>query len=99
MIINELRSKLVEYQKSKDMERLGVLRYFLSKVKNKEIELRPQGEELTDEVVFKIIKKLIKQRNEGIEMYTKAGRTESAQKEQRELDILMEYARLFPFEL
>ena len=38
MILDQLRSKLVEYHKSKDTLRLGVLKYFLSKVKEKEIE-------------------------------------------------------------
>jgi len=99
MVINELKSKLVELQKAKDMEKLGVMRFYLSKVQNKEIELRPKGEKVTDEIAFKLLRKQVKERKEGIEMYEKAGREESVQKEKRELEILREFATMFPFEL
>ena len=99
MIIDNLRSKLVEYQKANDSFKLGVLRFFLSQVKNKEIELRAQGKELSDEDVFKVLRKEVKNRKEGIETYTKANRTDLLQKEKDELDVYLEYAKLFPFEL
>lgn len=99
MVIDDLKSKLVEFQKSKDAEKLGVLRYYLSKVQNKEIDLRPKGEKMTDEVAFKLLRKLVKDRLEGIEMYKNAGREESVKKEERELEILREFAKMFPFEL
>ena len=99
MILDGLKSKLVEYQKAHDDQRLGVLRYFLSQVKNKEIELRPQKQELTDEIVFKVLRKQIKDRKESIELYEKGGRTDLVQKEKAELGVLEEFAKLFPFEL
>mgnify|MGYP003351323888 CR=1 FL=1 len=37
MILDQLKSKVVEYYKAKDALRLGVLRYYLSKVKDKEM--------------------------------------------------------------
>jgi uncharacterized protein YqeY len=76
-----------------------VLSFFLSTVKNKEIELRPQNQELTDEIVFKVLRKLIKDRKEVIEIYKKANREDKIAKEQTEMDILLEFAKLFPFEL
>ncbi len=99
MILDDLRTKLVEYRKAGDADRLGVLGFFLSTVKNKEIELRPQKQEINDEIVFKVLRKLIKDRREVIEIYKKAGREDKLAKEQTELDILMEFAKLFPFEL
>ncbi|OGC70425.1 hypothetical protein A2415_01335 [candidate division WWE3 bacterium RIFOXYC1_FULL_39_7] len=99
MILDNLRSLIVEYTKAKDMEKLGVLRYYLSAVKNKEIELRPQGVELNDEHAFKVLKKQLKQLNESLEMYEKGGRTESIQKTKREIEILNEFAAMFPFPL
>ncbi|MDC0449051.1 GatB/YqeY domain-containing protein, partial [bacterium] len=81
MVIDELRSKQVQFHKAGDMERLGVLRYFLSEVKNKEIALRPEGVELTDKHVWKTLKRLMKQRNEGIEFAQKAGRDDLVEKE------------------
>ncbi|NMB91911.1 GatB/YqeY domain-containing protein [candidate division WWE3 bacterium] len=99
MMVDNLRSKLIEYQKASDSFKLGVLRFFLSQVKNKEIELRAQGKELSDEDVFKVLRKEIKNRKEGIETYAKANRSDLLQKEKDELEIYLEYAKLFPFEL
>ena len=99
MIIDDLRSKLVEYRKSGETGKLSVLSFFLSQLKNKEIELRPQKQELTDEIAFKVLRKLIKDRKEVIEIYKKANREDKLASEQLELNILMEFAALFPFEL
>lgn len=88
-----------DYLKSKDMSKLGVLRYFISQIQNKEIELRPQKQELTDEVVFRVLKKIIKQKNESIELAKKAGRDTVVASEEAELTILKDFAKLFPEEL
>lgn len=99
MIIDDLRSKLVEYQKAGDTLRLGVLRFFFSQVKNKEIELRGQKKEMADEDVFKVLGKEIKNRREGIETCEKAGRNDLLEKEKAELGVYLEFAKLFPFDL
>lgn len=99
MILDDLRSKLIEYQKASDSFKLGVLRFFLSQVKNKEIELRSQEKKLTDEDVFKVLRKEVKNRKEGIETCEKANRPDLLQKEKDELALYLEYAKLFPFEL
>lgn len=99
MIIDNLKNKVAEYYKSKDTLRLNVLRYFLSKVKDKEIELRPLGTALNDEEVFKILKKQIKERNQSIELYEKGNRADLVQKELQELQVLNEFAQMFPFDL
>lgn len=99
MITDDLRSKLVEYQKAGDALRLGVLRFFFSQVKNKEIELRGQKKEMTDEDVFKVLRKEIKNRREGIETCEKAGRNDLLEKEKAELGVYLEFAKLFPFDL
>lgn len=99
MIIDELKSKLVDFQKSGDTSRLDVLRFLLSLVKNKEIEFRGQHKEMTDEDVFKLIRKEIKNRKENIELYEKISRSDLLEKEKSELEIYLEFAKLFPFEL
>ena len=99
MIIDDLKSKLVEYYKSRDTVHLDVLRYFLSQVKNREIELRTSGGELNDEEAFKILRRLVKQRIESIGLYEKGGRKDLVEKETAELSVLKEFASLFPFEL
>lgn len=99
MIIDDLRSKLIEYQKANDSFKLGVLRFFLSQVKNKEIELRSQSKDLTDEDAFKVLRKEIKNRKENIELYEKTARNDLLEKEKQELELYMEFAKMFPFEL
>jgi len=94
-----LKSKLVEFQKSGDTLRLDVLRFLLSQVKNKEIEFRSQHKEMTDEDVFKVIRKEIKNRKENIELYEKISRNDLLEREKSELEIYLEFAKLFPFEL
>ena len=99
MIVDDLRFKLFEYQKAKDELRVGVLRYFLSQVKNREIEYRTQKKEMTDEDSFKVLKKEIKNRKESIELYEKIGRNDLLEKEISELEVYMEFAKLYPFDL
>ena len=99
MIVDDLRSKLFEFQKSNDILRVGVLRFFLSQVKNKEIEFRSQKRGLTDEDVFKVLKKEIKNRKENIELYEKIGRTDLLEQEKSELEVYLEFSKLFPFDL
>ena len=99
MILDQFKLKLFEYAKAKDQNRLDVLRFFLAQVKNKEIEMRPQGVELNDEHVYKALKKLIKQADETIETCKKANRAEALIKAEREKAILHEFMEIFPNEL
>ena len=62
MIHDELKTDLYTAMKEKDAFRSSVLRYLLSQIKNKEIELRAEDQELTDEDVLKIMKRQMKQR-------------------------------------
>jgi len=96
MIQETLKSKLKEYMKAGDTQRLGVLRYFLSLITNKEIELRGTDQSLTDEMVYKIVKKQIKNRKENIETYEKARREDLLEQEKNELQVWEEFAQLFP---
>lgn len=78
-----------EAMKSKEMEKLTVLRFIHSSIKNKEIEVRPN--ELTEEDELQVIKKLAKQRQESIEQFSSAGRQDLADKEKAELEIISKY--------
>jgi uncharacterized protein YqeY len=75
--------------KEKNQVKLDTLRFLQSAVKNREIELRPN--EIKDEDIFNVIKKLVKQRKESIEQFEKAGRNDLADKEKTELTYLETY--------
>jgi len=88
MILDILKTKLIESQKSKDELTLGVLRFLNSAIKNKEIELRPKGEVLDDEKILQVLKKQIKMRNDSIESYKAGNRMDLVERESNEKAVL-----------
>lgn len=74
--------------RAKDAPRLGTLRFLQAAIKQKEVDERRT---LDDADVLAIIEKQVKQRRESIAAFQQAGRTETAQQEQAELDILQEF--------
>lgn len=95
MILEELQKKQIESLKAHDSFRLGVIRYLISQIKYKEIELRPQNLPLTDEVTVKVLRKEEKKRTEVIEQFRGAGRMDLVDKETNELSIVKEYLAQF----
>lgn len=85
-----LRDRLTEEMKTamraKDEVTLSTVRQVRSVVKNREIELKS---ELDDQGIGEVIASLVKQRRESIRMFADAGRTDLAEKEERELQILL----------
>jgi len=91
MLLEKIEKDFHEALHDKQAERLGVLRLLKAALKNKEIDLRPKKEELTDEIIISIIQSEAKKRKEAIELYTKGGRIDLADKEKKELEILSGY--------
>ncbi len=91
--MSTIKAKLMEDVKvamrAKDQAKLDALRFLQAAVKYKEIELRPN--EIKDEDVMGVIKKLAKQRKESIEQFQSAGRTDLVEKEAAELAFLESY--------
>ncbi|MBI5892810.1 MAG: GatB/YqeY domain-containing protein [Deltaproteobacteria bacterium] len=90
-IREDLVSQMNQAMRSQDKARLETLRFILSAVKNKEIELKKRTEGLTDEEVLQVISSMIKQRLDSIEQFKKGGREDLAQKEEAELVILKSF--------
>ncbi|MEZ5703673.1 MAG: GatB/YqeY domain-containing protein [Burkholderiaceae bacterium] len=74
--------------RAKDSERLGTIRLLTAAMKQKEVDERV---ELDDAMVVAIVDKLIKQRKDSIEAFTKADRMDLAEKEQAEMTVLQAY--------
>jgi uncharacterized protein YqeY len=74
--------------RAKDSERLGTIRLLLAACKQKEVDERVV---LDDSMVVAIVDKLIKQRKDSIEAFTKAERMDLADKESSELTVLQAY--------
>lgn len=78
---------LIAY-KAHDTLRVSVLRMIKSSIKNAEISKK---EELGDSNVISVLKKEIKQRIDSIEAYKKADRTDSAEQEEKEMEMISAY--------
>ena len=74
--------------RAKDAERLGTIRLLLAACKQKEVDERVV---LDDAMVIAIIDKLIKQRKDSVEAFTKADRKDMADKEAAEITVLQAY--------
>ncbi len=74
--------------RSKDKERLGVLRLITAAFKQKEVDERI---ELDDTMVLAIMDKMTKQIRDSIQQFEQAGRDDLVAKETFELEIIQEY--------
>ena len=76
--------------KSKDKMKLSTYRLILSSIKDLDIANRasPNKKETDDEDIKKLLKKMMKQRVESIEIYSKNNRKDLLEVEQKEFDLL-----------
>ena len=79
--------------KSKDKNKISTYRLILSGIKDLDISNRsgPNKKETDDEDIKKLLKKMIKQRNESVEIYKKNRREDLLKIEQGEIDLLSTY--------
>jgi uncharacterized protein YqeY len=87
-LTEKVRADMTEAMKAQEKERLSTLRMLQSSLKNEQINV---GHELSDEEAMTVIRKAVKQRQDSIDQYTGAGRTELAAKERAEMELLKTY--------
>ncbi len=86
--LERIQKDLVDAMRAKDELRLSVVRMVKAALKHKEIEkIRP----LDEAESMQVLQTLLKQRRESVEMFTKGGRMELAEKELKEIAILEMY--------
>ena len=92
-----LKSKIEsDYQnslKSKDKGKISTYRLILASIKDLDIANRsgPKKKETDDNDVKQLLKKMIKQRSESIEIYKKNNREDLLKVEENEVNILLNY--------
>ena len=86
-IENEYKNAL----KSKDKNKISTYRLILSSIKDLDILNRsgPNKKETDDDDIKKLLKKMVKQRAESIDIYKKNNRSDLLEVEQNEYDILI----------
>ena len=73
---------------ARDQLRVGTIRFLIADMKNFKIE---KQRELTDEDIATLLERQVKRHRESIEGFEKGNRTEMAEKEKKELEILQTY--------
>lgn len=74
--------------KAKETAKLGAIRLLLAAIKQKEVDERI---ELDDAAVVAVVEKLTKQRKDSVTQYEAAGRTDLADAEKFEIEVLAAY--------
>jgi len=89
---NALKSRILEDTKAcmrgQDKKRLGVMRLINAAVKQVEVDTRG---ELDDDGLLSVLEKMLKQRRESLEQFTKANRDDLAAQESFEIEVIAGY--------
>ena len=88
MLKNQLQKDQIKALKEGDKKRLEILRFILSRVKNKEIE---KQKELSDEEFIEVLRKIEKELNESLEFAQKSKREDLVQNYKSQLEVVKSY--------
>jgi len=89
---DEINTALKVAMKARDERRVSTLRLVNAAIQNADIEAETAKKAtLSDDDLLGLLQKLIKQRQESVEIYDKAGRKELADRERGEIEIITAY--------
>ena len=88
VLYEKIQSDMYTAMKAGEKEKASTLRTVLAKLKDKQIDAR---EPLSEKDEIKVLQTLVKQRKESIDLYQKGGRSELAEAESFELEIINAY--------
>jgi uncharacterized protein YqeY len=88
---DKINDGMKEAMKSGDKLRVSTLRLVNAAFKNADIEARTASKPLSDDDLLGLLQKMIKQRQESVELYDKGGRKELADQERGEIKIIQEF--------
>ena len=88
MLTDKIQQDQIAALKAHEEQRLSVLRFLLSDIKNQQIE---KQQELTDEDVIVVIRKQVKKLEDAIPLFEKGNRPEMAADNKKQIEILSAY--------
>ena len=92
MLRESINNAMKDAMKARDERRVGTLRMMNAAIKNADIAARGEGKEPLNEAdLMSLFQKMIKQRQESVELYDKGGRAELAAQEREEIAIISAY--------
>ncbi len=98
MLRNQLNEALKEAMKTKETIAVSTLRLTLAALKDRDIAARSKGNNdgISDEEILEMLQKMVRQRQDSIDMYTKGDREDLADREREECKVI---ARFLPQQL
>ena len=88
----QLQDDMKSAMRTRDKERLGVIRMLLAAIKQREVDQPADNRsELSDADVLAVIEKMVKQRRDAEQQYREADRAELADAETAEIAVLENY--------
>ena len=92
MLRDEINTALKGAMKARDERRVSTLRLVNAAIQNADIEAETAKKSaLSDDDLLGLLQKMIKQRQESVEIYDKAGRKELADQERGEIEVIRAY--------
>ena len=91
MLRDDINKALTEAMKARNERAVSTLRMVNSTLKNADIEARTTGKALGDAEVLGILQKMIKQRQESVELYKKGNRDDLVKQEEEEIAVISAY--------
>jgi uncharacterized protein len=87
----KLTTDLKEAMKAGNRQKVDALRLINAALKDKDIEARGAGKTLTEEDMLALLQKMIKSRQESLDIYEKNNRPDLAEKERGEIAVISGY--------
>ena len=87
-MVEQLEKDMIEAMKSKEKEKLTVIRMVKAALKQEQIDHK---KEINDDLLVEVVNKQIKMRKDSIAEFEKGGRTDLVEATQQEIETLMKY--------
>ncbi len=87
----QFSAQLKVAMKAGEKRRVDTIRLITAALKDREIDARGQGKEVSDADILALLQKMVKSRQESMEIYDTNGRPELAQIEREEIAIIQEF--------
>ncbi|MFH1457124.1 MAG: GatB/YqeY domain-containing protein [Patescibacteria group bacterium] len=91
MYKTKINLDIKQAMKNKEADKLSVLRMLMSALNNEAIAKKKKEEGLSEDEELQVLKREVKKRKDSVEQYENGGRSELAEKEKQELEIIQAY--------
>jgi uncharacterized protein len=92
MLRDQINDALKQAMKSQEKRRTATLRLVNAAVKDRDIAARTGGKDnVSDDEIRELLQKMVRQREESAVVYAEAGRTELAEQEREEIEIIKDF--------